>query len=112
MDVSEFSPINWVFLASLAIIALGLIGWYINRSIDKLKSRLKPDEGVAEHSMLEETFLPKRKAGGGRLANQEFHQHVDQKARNGISRFFILVAALGVVVHAGAWIYMINFSDK
>jgi hypothetical protein len=112
MDVSEFSPINWVFLASLATIALGLIGWYINRSIDKLKSRLKPDEGVAEHSMLEETFLPKRKAGGGRLANQEFHQHVDKKARNGISRFFILVAAIGVVIHAGAWIYMINFSDK
>ena len=112
MDVSEFSPINWVFLASLATIAIGLVGWYINRSIVELKARLKPKEGVAEHSLLEETLLPERRATGGRMANQEFHQHVDEKARNGISRFFLMIAAFGLVVHAGAWIYMINFSDK
>ncbi|PHR96779.1 MAG: hypothetical protein COA78_28335 [Blastopirellula sp.] len=112
MDISTFTPIDWVFLISLATIAIGWLGWYVNRSIVELKYRLKPDEGIAKYNRLEAKFLPKRKVSGGRWANKEFHDHVDNKARNGISRLFLLVSAIGIVVHAAAWIYMINFADK
>lgn len=103
---------DWVFLISLAIIAVGILGWYINRSLVELAARLDKNGDGPKYSYLQAWFLPKHKAGLGRWANEEFHENVDAKSKNPISRFSLLLVAIGVLMQSGFWIYIYNFAAE
>ncbi len=104
---------GWIFLISLAIIAIGALGLYANRSLTELKLRLKSrqggDENMPKHSQIEEWLLPKYNSMGRRFANRKFHRYVDGKVDKKVARFFLAVLAIGTIIQIGLWLYVANF---
>ena len=112
INIGEKSISDWVFLISLAIIAVGIFGWYINRSLVELATRLDKSGDGPKYSYLQAWFLPKHKAGLGRWANEEFHDYVDAKSKNLISRISLSLVFVGVLIQSGFWIYVYKFSAE
>ena len=111
MSIGDINGYGWAFVTSLVLIALGLGGWYLNRSMVELQMRLKRGDGTPEYSYLQQWLLPKYRTGAGRMANEEFHGHVDTRAKGRIAGVSLLVLAAGFALQVVLWIYLSNFVD-
>ena len=111
MNFSDVNFFGWIFLTSLAIFAIGAFGWYINRSMMELVSRLDRSGETPQHSYLQAWLLPKYRSGHDRFANQEFHENVDEKAKNGASRIALMLLAAGAAIQVVLWVYLFNFVE-
>lgn len=108
----ELNIYGWIFLVSLAVFLIGILVWYGNRSLIELAARIDRSGDHPKYSQIEAWLLPKYRAGVGRWANEEFHEHVDAKSKNAISRASLLVVAVGALVQIGLWVYVYNFTTS
>ena len=106
----EINIYGWVFLVSLAVLLIGILGWYINRSLVELVARLDKSDDQPKYSYLQAWLLPKYKAGMGRWANEEFHENVDSKSKTPISRVSLSFVTVGALIQLGLWVYVYNFT--
>lgn len=65
MSINQINIFGWVFLISLFAFILGCAGWYINRSMVELASRLDSSDSAPKFSYLQEWLLPKYRADVG-----------------------------------------------
>lgn len=111
MSVSDINIYGWIFLLSLALVVIGALAWYINRSMVELAARLERDEDAPKFNHLQQMLLPKYRAGYGRWANEEFHENVDQAARNPVARLALVPLFLGVLIQVCLWLYLSKFAE-
>ena len=108
----ELNIYGWVFLVSLAVLLIGILGWYVNRSLVELAARLDRSGEQPKYSYFQAWLLPKYKAGMGRWANQDFHENVDAKSKNPFSRISLSLIFVGLLIQSALWIYVYNFSAE
>ena len=107
----EINIYGWVFLVSLAVLMIGILGWYINRSMVELAARLDRSGEEPEYSYLQAWLLPKYRAGMGRWANQDFHENVDAKSKKN-SRITLSLIFVGLLIQSGLCTYVYKFAAE
>ena len=110
--VGEINIYGWIFLVSLAILLIGIMGWYLNRSMIELAARMDRSGENPQYSYFQAWLLPKYRAGTGRWANQDFHENVDAKSKNLISRLSLSLVFVGVLIQSGLWTYVYKFAAE
>ena len=108
----ELNIYGWVFLVSLAVLMIGILGWYVNRSMVELAARLDRSGEEPKYSYLQAWLLPKYRAGMRRWANQDFHENVDAKSKNLISRIALSLIFVGLLNQTGHWTYVYKFAAE
>lgn len=111
ISISEINHFGWIFVVSLAIFMIGVLGWCISRRMLELVARLDRSGETPNYSYFQEWLLPKYRAGLGRFANEEFHETVNQRAQNRPARVALALLVLGTVIQICLWVYLFNFAE-
>ena len=91
-------------LGSAGLALFGFVGRQIVHFFVGAKAIVKGDDETPEYSAIEEQVLP------GRVANRAFKDEVSRQALGTkAGNVFFWILCVGLVAHAGFWVYAVAF---
>ena len=107
LDFANLTWENWWMLVSAAMVLAGFIGRQAVQALVGARQIVNRNPEEAGYSVMEEQVL------SGRSANRDFKAQVGRKSLGtGAGRLFFWVLVLGLVAHAGFWIYAATVMER